>query len=174
MDIEKLIKMTLLNSDVIFNLLSKTAEGIPNIDPLRVSVGEPPLIEFHQIGGTDSMYADSEVFRERFTYQITYVTDTKAFSEVRNAMKQAMRSVGFVVTGEYSTQNRYTNLTHYYIHVSQSFDEAWYDRLLKEQEELYNQKHGSIEDLPLPPGEYYDPKTNSKTKIVTDEFEIID
>lgn len=175
MNLERLMKLAFLNNDVIYSSLAQTPEGIPNIDPLRVSDGNIPLIEFHQIGGADAMIVDDEVFRERYTYQIVYVTEEKDFGDIRSAMKESMRQLGFIVTSEYSVQNRYTNLVHYYIHVSQSFDEVWYQHKLDEQLAIYNKKHPEPEATDLPEGEYYDPKTGERTLLFNeDEFEIIE
>lgn len=165
MQIESLIKLALLNNDTVYANVSKTKEGFANIDTLRAVDGTPPLIEFHLLGGGDTMILDDEVFRERYTYQIIYVSKDKRFIEVGNEIKKAMRGVGFRITSEYSLQNQYTNLMHWYIHVSQSFDDTWYQNVYNKQLEIAKTKKRLFETA-LPSGEYYNPDM--------DDYEILE
>jgi len=155
MNIEKLIKLSLLNNEMVYSQLAKTSEGIPLINALRVPEGKYPLIEFHQISGGDGHSADDEVYTERYTFQVTLVADDELYLDLRGVIKETLRNVGFRVINEYNSKNIHTNKVHYAIHVRQSYDSVWYEREIVRQQALYDMNVHEV-DNNLPKGEYFD------------------
>ena len=168
MNVEKLIKLSLLNNEKVYSQLAKTSEGIPLINALRVPEGKYPLIEFHQISGGDGHSADDEVYTERYTFQVTLVADDELYLDLRGEIKETLRNVGFRVINEYNSKNIHTNKVHYAIHVRQSYDLVWYEREMVRQESIYDDKHPEVNET-LPEGIYFDEETGESYEIWDEE-----
>ena len=169
MNVEKLIKITLLNNDLVYNSLAKTIEGIPLINPLRVPEGNFPLIEFHQISGGDGLSADDNVYTERYTFQVTLIAEDELYLDLRECVKESLRDVGFRVINEYNSKNSFTNKVHYSIHIRQSYESVWYKREMTRQELMFNEKYPD-EGIKIPDGTYYDPETGEEYEYIDDEL----
>lgn len=167
MNFDKLIGLALHNDERIVSTVAKTSEGIPLINPNRNVAGVYPAIEFNQIGGNDVRYADNEIDLERHTFEVVYYCEHNEYMDAREYIKACMRRLGFAVIHEYTDRNLYTNLVHSSIHVRCFTDTALYERLLTEQQNLYDEKYSAIQTQTLPDGEYYDEKTKQDTVVKT-------
>ena len=64
-EMEVLIQKALTSNPRIVNYVAKTKQGYPNIGANRVPHGVFPLIEYHQIYGSDEMFGDDRLLSRK-------------------------------------------------------------------------------------------------------------
>lgn len=166
MNMDLLITYALLNNDHVINAVAKTREGIPLINVNRSPSGVYPMIEYHQIGGGDVNFADMEVFIERNTFQLTFFCKAEEYMDVRDELLRTLRNISFKVMHEYTFKDMTTDITNYVVHIRSFIERVYFDTMMAEQTELYNQRYGN--DTPIPDGTYFDEVENTDYKYIDD------
>ncbi|WP_028124730.1 hypothetical protein [Eremococcus coleocola] len=175
MNIEKLIHYIVLSEPEVREHISQV-DGIYNVGANRTTNGVYPLFEYHEIGGTDTMYADDSPEFERYTFQVSYISANEEYRFLRAKIKSAFRKAGFIINSEYTVKNAYTNLFHYSIHIKIELDDSLFKHMLDKYETIYNEIQPVGKDEKLPTGFYYDESSNSEYEIVdeTENMEFIE
>lgn len=154
MKFDQLIRYALFNNDELVSKIAKTDEDIPLIASVRVPQAKYPLIEYHQVDGSDSQFADDEIYAERVLYQVGVTTRGKEYEELSELIKQTLRKIDFKIVVTYLKQNVYTELNSWYVQARCNIDQSHFDYLYQREKKQFDSKHKDWQDK-LPDGKYF-------------------
>lgn len=154
MKFDQLIRYALFNNDELVSKIAKTDEGIPLIASVRVPQAKYPLVEYHQVDGSDSQFADDEIYAERALYQVGVTTRGKEYEELSELIKQTLRKLDFKIVVTYLKQNVYTELNSWYVQARCNLDYSYFEYLYQREKELFDQKYKDWQNK-FPDGNYF-------------------
>ena len=100
-DLEPLIFKALVSNQKIVDYLGKINGGFPNIGANRAPQGIFPLIEFHQIYGSDLVFGDDELVARQYGFQVGIYSLDDDFYLIENELDKEMRELGFTCYNDY-------------------------------------------------------------------------
>lgn len=130
-DIEIIIQQALLQNEKIVEYVAKINGGYPNIGANRTPQGVFPLIEYHQIYGSDGMFGDDNVLSRQYSFQIGIYTERQDYQKIQNELDSAMRDAGFTCYNDYTYAVDSTKVIHRIFSYTITVTKESYAELLK-------------------------------------------
>ena len=130
-EMEVLIQKALTSNPRIVNYVAKTTQGYPNIGANRVPHGVFPLIEYHQIYGSDEMFGDDRLLSRKMSFQVGIYSEEYDYYEIQNEVDREMRKLGFTCYRDYTYTMDDTKVIHRIFSYSVSMNEQMYRKLLR-------------------------------------------
>lgn len=129
-DVDMLIQAALIQNSKIVEYVSKTKQGYPNIGANRTPHGTFPLIEYHQILGSDELFADDKLMTRQYNYQIGIYTMNDDYHKIQNEVDKAMRSLGFACYNDYTYAVDDSKVIHRIFSYTIKLNRGMYQKLL--------------------------------------------
>ena len=130
-EMEVLIQKALTSNPRIINYVAKTKQGYPNIGANRVPHGVFPLIEYHQIYGSDEMFGDDRLLSRKMSFQVGIYSEEHDYYEIQNEVDREMRKLGFTCYRDYTYTMDDTKVIHRIFSYSISMNATMYRQLLR-------------------------------------------
>lgn len=130
-EMEVLIQKALTSNPRIVNYVAKTKQGYPNIGANRVPHGVFPLIEYHQIYGSDEMFGDDRLLSRKMSFQVGIYSEEYDYYEIQNEVDREMRKLGFTCYRDYTYTMDDTKVIHRIFSYSISMNATMYRQLLR-------------------------------------------
>lgn len=130
-EMEVLIQKALTSNPKIVNYVAKTKQGYPNIGANRVPHGVFPLIEYHQILGSDEVFGDDRLLTRKMSFQVGIYSEEYDYYEIQNEVDREMRKLGFTCYRDYTYTVDDTKVIHRVFSYSISINATMYRQLLR-------------------------------------------
>lgn len=130
-EMEVLIQKALTSNPRIVNYVAKTKQGYPNIGANRVPHGVFPLIEYHQIYGSDEQFGSDRLLSRKMSFQIGIYSEEHDYYEIQNEVDREMRKLGFTCYRDYTYTMDDTKVIHRIFSYSISMNATMYRQLLR-------------------------------------------
>lgn len=130
-DMELLIQHVLTRNEKIVEYVSKTKQGYPNIGANRTPHGTFPLIEYHQIYGSDVMFGDNDLITRKYSYQIGIYSMNDDYYKIQNEVDKAMRELGFTCYNDYTYAVDDSKVIHRIFSYTIELNDEMYEQLLQ-------------------------------------------
>lgn len=130
-DLEIIIQQALVQNKKIVDYVAKINGEFPNIGANRTPQGAFPLIEYHQIYGSDELFGDDVLLSRQYAFQIGIYTEKPDYYEVQNVVDEVMRDIGFTCYNDYTYSLDTTKVFHRIFSYTIKVTEDSYKELLK-------------------------------------------
>lgn len=129
-DLDCLIQKALTDNEKIVSYVAKSKQGYPNIGANRVPHGIFPLIEYHQIFGSDQVFANDRLLVRQYNYQLGIYSMTEDYYKIQHEVDRVMRGIGFTCYNDYTYAVDDSKVIHRVFSYTIKLNRAIYDKLL--------------------------------------------
>jgi len=101
-DLEPLIQKALTDNPQITAYVAKIGNGYPNIGANYTPHGIFPLIEYHQIYGSDHSFGDDSLLSRQYSFQVGIYSENADYYLIQDELDNCMREQGWTCYNDYT------------------------------------------------------------------------